>query len=124
MNVQYKLRCNGRKKTARRTFTVASVSTKCARLPTTTTASPLGEISSMAFHSASRSSNRLVPSRVDHQHPLLPPVQHPVAQRATLAHVFLDDDDADFALRVLCVELEREGGGVVMRAVVDDELLV
>lgn len=44
------------------TFTTASVLTRCARLPTATAAWSSGEISSIAFHRSSRSSNLLAPS--------------------------------------------------------------
>lgn len=61
---------------------------------------------------------------VDHQETVTARVKHPVSDRATLAKVLFERDDADVGCGVLSGKFEREGGGAVSRAVVDDEEFV
>ena len=62
--------------------------------------------------------------RVDHQETVAARVEHPVSHRPAFSEVLFERDDADVGRGILSGEFEREGGGVVFGAVVDDEELV
>ena len=58
--------------------------------------------------------------RVHHEETASAAVEHAVAYGAPFPDVFLENDDADVAVGVLCSELEGEVCGTVARAVVHD----